>query len=186
MRERRRTNSSGSSGPKRCMIAPLRSATASSSTSATWKHSIRTCSAVPAVWQAFTPTSTGFSPSASTRREGVCRRISPTTGRGSRSSTSFGTASGRLWTTRLRWRKTSSSFARIWSFYILSGGGTANELFFGDLDLEFFQEFGVFGHFLAKQRDQIQAGGPVGFPPPLGQRFIGGSAFGAEGDQRGQ
>jgi hypothetical protein len=41
------------------------------------------------------------------------------------------------------------SEARTWSFYILSGGGTADELVFGDFDLEFFQEFGVFGHFLA-------------------------------------
>jgi hypothetical protein len=36
-----------------------------------------------------------------------------------------------------------------WSFYIFSGGGTADELFFRDFDLELFQEFGVFGHFLA-------------------------------------
>jgi hypothetical protein len=36
-----------------------------------------------------------------------------------------------------------------WSFYILSSGSCANELFFRDFDLEFFQEFGVFGHFLA-------------------------------------
>jgi hypothetical protein len=38
---------------------------------------------------------------------------------------------------------------RRWSFYIFSGGGTADELFFRDFDLELFQEFGVFGHFLA-------------------------------------
>jgi hypothetical protein len=37
----------------------------------------------------------------------------------------------------------------IWSFYIFSGGGTADELFFREFDLEFFQEFGVFVHFLA-------------------------------------
>src|ERR1035437_8373783 len=36
-----------------------------------------------------------------------------------------------------------------WSFYICSGGGTADELFFRQFDLEFFQEFGVFVHFLA-------------------------------------
>jgi hypothetical protein len=36
-----------------------------------------------------------------------------------------------------------------WSFYICSGGGTADELFFREFDLEFFQEFGVFVHFLA-------------------------------------
>jgi hypothetical protein len=39
--------------------------------------------------------------------------------------------------------------AGIWSFYICSGGGTADELFFREFDLEFFQEFGVFVHFLA-------------------------------------
>jgi hypothetical protein len=42
-----------------------------------------------------------------------------------------------------------ASEARLWSFYIFSGGGTADELFFRDFDLELFQEFGVFGHFLA-------------------------------------
>jgi hypothetical protein len=36
-----------------------------------------------------------------------------------------------------------------WSFYIFSGCGSADELFFGNFDLEFFQEFGVVGHFLA-------------------------------------
>src|ERR1035437_2145298 len=36
-----------------------------------------------------------------------------------------------------------------WSFYICSGGGTADELFFRQFDLEFFQEFGVFVLFLA-------------------------------------
>src|ERR1039458_10710586 len=60
-----------------------------------------------------------------------------------------------------------------WSFYIFSGGGSADELFFRDFDPEFFQEVGGFVHFLASQGDQIQAGGPVGFPPPPGQRFIG-------------
>jgi hypothetical protein len=39
--------------------------------------------------------------------------------------------------------------ARPWSFYIFSGCGSADELFFGNFDLEFFQEFGVVGHFLA-------------------------------------
>jgi hypothetical protein len=38
---------------------------------------------------------------------------------------------------------------RHWSFYICSGGDTADELFFRQFDLEFFQEFGVFVHFLA-------------------------------------
>jgi hypothetical protein len=38
---------------------------------------------------------------------------------------------------------------RPWSFYIFSGGGSADELFFRDFDPEFFQEFGVFVHFLA-------------------------------------
>ena len=36
-----------------------------------------------------------------------------------------------------------------WSFYIFSGGGTADELFFRDFDLEFLQKFGVVRHFLA-------------------------------------
>ena len=36
-----------------------------------------------------------------------------------------------------------------WSFYIFSSGSCADELFFRDFDLEFFQEFGVFSHFLA-------------------------------------
>jgi len=36
-----------------------------------------------------------------------------------------------------------------WSFYTFSGGGSANELFFRDFDLEVSREFGVFGHFLA-------------------------------------
>ena len=35
-----------------------------------------------------------------------------------------------------------------WSFYIFSGGGTADELFFRDFNFEFFQEFGMFSHFL--------------------------------------
>ena len=35
-----------------------------------------------------------------------------------------------------------------WSFYIILCGGTADKLFFRDFDLEFFQEFGVVGHFL--------------------------------------
>ena len=39
--------------------------------------------------------------------------------------------------------------AHGWSFYIFSGSGSADELFFRDLDLEFFEEFGVVGHFLA-------------------------------------
>ena len=39
--------------------------------------------------------------------------------------------------------------ARRWSFYIFSSGSCADELFFRDFDLEFFQEFGVFDHFLA-------------------------------------
>jgi len=51
---------------------------------------------------------------------------------------------GRLAIGRLR-RYTTGA----WSFYILSGGGAADELFFRDFDLEFFQEFGVFVHFLA-------------------------------------
>ena len=37
----------------------------------------------------------------------------------------------------------------LWSFYIFSGGGSADELFFRDFDPEFFQEFGGFVHFLA-------------------------------------
>jgi hypothetical protein len=36
-----------------------------------------------------------------------------------------------------------------WSFYIFSGGGSADELFFRDFDPEFFQEFGGFVHFFA-------------------------------------
>ena len=32
---------------------------------------------------------------------------------------------------------------------IFPGGGSANELFFRDFDLEVSREFGVFGHFLA-------------------------------------
>jgi site-specific recombinase XerD len=40
-------------------------------------------------------------------------------------------------------------FAGVWSFYIFSGGGSANELCFRDFDLEFLQECGLFGHFLA-------------------------------------
>jgi hypothetical protein len=43
----------------------------------------------------------------------------------------------------------AGAFACHWSFYICSGGGTADELFFRQFDLEFFQEFGVFVHFLA-------------------------------------
>jgi hypothetical protein len=34
-------------------------------------------------------------------------------------------------------------------FLHFSGSGSADELFFGDLDLEFFQKFGVLGDFLA-------------------------------------
>ena len=37
----------------------------------------------------------------------------------------------------------------VWSFYIFSSGSRADELFFRDFELEFFQEFGVFVHFLA-------------------------------------
>src|ERR1019366_9321532 len=55
------------------------------------------------------------------------------------------------------------SCARIWSFYIFSCDGGSDELSFRDFDLEFFQEFGVFGHFLTSQSDQIQAGGPISF-----------------------
>src|ERR1019366_3689993 len=40
-------------------------------------------------------------------------------------------------------------YADDWSFYIFSGGGSADELFFRDFDPEFFQEVGVFVHFLA-------------------------------------
>jgi hypothetical protein len=36
-----------------------------------------------------------------------------------------------------------------WSFYIFSGGDSAKELFFRHCDLEFLQERGLFGHFLA-------------------------------------
>jgi hypothetical protein len=38
--------------------------------------------------------------------------------------------------------------AEVWSFYIFSCDGGSDELSFRDFDLEFFQEFGVFGHFL--------------------------------------
>src|ERR1039458_3735355 len=38
-----------------------------------------------------------------------------------------------------------------WSFYIFSGCGSADELFFGNFDLEFFQEFGVVGHFRSEE-----------------------------------
>ena len=41
-----------------------------------------------------------------------------------------------------------ASYARLWSFYIFSCDGGSDELSFRDFDLEFFQEFGVFGHFL--------------------------------------
>ena len=58
---------------------------------------------------------------------------------------------------------------RPWSFYIFSSGGSANELFFRDFDLELFEKFWALGHFLAQQSDEIQAGGPVGFAPPLGE-----------------
>jgi hypothetical protein len=58
---------------------------------------------------------------------------------------------------KIRGKKTSGiglqpanpSEARTWSFYIISGGGSADGLFFRDFELEFFQEFGVFSHFLA-------------------------------------
>jgi hypothetical protein len=40
-------------------------------------------------------------------------------------------------------------FACPWSFYIFSGSGSADELLFCCLELEFLQKFGVFGHFLA-------------------------------------
>jgi hypothetical protein len=36
------------------------------------------------------------------------------------------------------------SFARIWSFYILSGSGGADELFFREVEFEFLDQFGVF------------------------------------------
>jgi hypothetical protein len=48
-----------------------------------------------------------------------------------------------------RFGKAGQAYAWHWSFYICSGGGTADELFFREFDLEFFQEFGVFVHFLA-------------------------------------
>ena len=41
------------------------------------------------------------------------------------------------------------ALASSWSFYIFSSGSCADELLFRDFDLEFFQQFGVFGHFLA-------------------------------------
>jgi hypothetical protein len=39
--------------------------------------------------------------------------------------------------------------ACAWSFDIFSGGSSANELSFRNFDLEFLQECGLFGHFLA-------------------------------------
>ena len=39
--------------------------------------------------------------------------------------------------------------ACAWSFYIRSGGGTPRKLLICDFDLEIFQEFRVFHHFLA-------------------------------------
>src|SRR5574337_664396 len=80
-------------------------------------------------------------------------------------------------------RSVGRGVPRPWGFYILSGGGSANELLFVDVYLEFLQEFGVLGHFLAEQSDQIQAGGPVRFAPPFGKGLVGGPTFGAEGDQ---
>jgi hypothetical protein len=50
---------------------------------------------------------------------------------------------------RISHRRASTRVSMRWSFYICSGGGTADELFFREFDLEFFQEFGVFVHFLA-------------------------------------
>ena len=67
-------------------------------------------------------------------------------------------------------------------FLLFLGSGSAHELFFRDSDLEFFEKFGALGHFLAQQSDEIQTRGPVGFAPPLGEGFLGGSSLGAEGD----
>jgi len=41
------------------------------------------------------------------------------------------------------------TIADTWSFDIFSGGSSANELSFRNFDLEFLQECGLFGHFLA-------------------------------------
>ena len=43
---------------------------------------------------------------------------------------------------------TNKTLSCSWSFYIFSCDGGSDELSFRDFDLEFFQEFGVFGHFL--------------------------------------
>jgi hypothetical protein len=51
----------------------------------------------------------------------------------------------RLWRVKSRVR---SNEVGVWSFYIILCGGSADKLFFRDFDLEFFQEFWVFGHFL--------------------------------------
>src|SRR5215469_3996342 len=67
-----------------------------------------------------------------------------------------------------------------WSFYIFSACGSANKLLFRDFDLELVQEFRVFGHLLAQQGDEIQAGGPMRLSAPLGQGFISGPALCAE------
>ena len=45
-------------------------------------------------------------------------------------------------------QSSEASVARPWSFYIFSCDGGSDELSYRDFDLEFFQEFGVFGHFL--------------------------------------
>ena len=37
---------------------------------------------------------------------------------------------------------------RRWSFYIFSGGSTADKLLFRGFDLEFLQKFGIFRHLL--------------------------------------
>src|SRR5215469_1290617 len=73
-----------------------------------------------------------------------------------------------------------SKTADAWSFYIFSACGSANKLLFRDFDLELVQEFRVFGHLLAQQGDEIQAGGPMRLPAPLGQGFISGPALCAE------
>src|SRR5215468_10638068 len=74
----------------------------------------------------------------------------------------------------------ADGFVCLWSFYIFSACGSANKLLFRDFDLELVQEFRVFGHLLAQQGDEIQAGGPMRLPAPLGQGFISGPALCAE------
>jgi len=56
----------------------------------------------------------------------------------------------------------------------------------GELKTQGLDQFWMLHHFLAQQRDQVEARGAVGLAPPFGQLLIGGATFHAEGLEGGQ